>query len=280
MDIMKDFEGIKKINNDLNLDINNLYELLLKYKNQIGNVFLNETQNKIICDTTGKYCAHVYLQGNKIVIERNLDEGEVGIFHDIGENIKSINLSIIDRMIEQIYDLLVDYIKNNGEVKEHITGVEKVLYSYQKEGTFSDVFFIKDENNKNIYEVKNNKLLKEYTVANVDSKMKKININYKEKNQDRFNITLFPYTTILLSKAENQIKTIFTGNFNNKNLKISADFTDNHFIIELDEIVIGAVDSLYEVNKNEYRLEINNLEYEALIVAIQVIIDLYTEVNK
>ena len=30
MDIMKDFEGIKKINNDLNLDIDKLYEILSK----------------------------------------------------------------------------------------------------------------------------------------------------------------------------------------------------------------------------------------------------------
>ena len=275
MDIMKDFEGIKKINNTLNLDINNLYELLLKYKNQIGNVFFYEEKNKIICDTNGEYCAYVYIQDNKIVIERNLDTGENITSPNIGESIKSVDMSIADRMIEQIYDLLLDYTNHNGDFKEYITGVEKILYSYQEEKTFSDIFFIKDNTNKDIYEVTNNKLLKEYNIKNIESKMQEININYKNKSQNKFNIIKFPYTTISLSKEENENKTTFVGNIGNKRLQITADYTDNHYIVELDDIVIGAIDSLDEVNKNKYRLEINDLEYESIIIAINVIIDLY-----
>lgn len=47
MDIMKDFEGIKKINNDLNLDIDKLYEILSKYKEQIGDVFFADDKDKL-----------------------------------------------------------------------------------------------------------------------------------------------------------------------------------------------------------------------------------------
>ena len=65
---------------------------------------------------------------------------------------------------------------------------------------------------------------------------------------------------------------------NDGRLLFTADYTDNHFIIELDDIVIGAIDSLDEVHKNNYRLEINNLDYEVLIIAINIIIDLYLDI--
>ncbi len=276
MDIMKDFEGIKKINNDLNLDIDKLYEILSKYKEQIGDVFFADDKDRIICDTTGSYCAHVYLQDDKIIIERKLDSGKIDSPHNIGESIKNVNISIADRMIEQIYDLLLDYTKHDGDYKEYITGVKKVLYSFQEERKLSDVFFIKDAAQNDIYEVKNNKLLKEYTINNVEAKMRKATINYKSK--DEFNVVIYPYTTTSISKEDDTTKTTFVGNLDTRRIKITADYTDNHFIIELDDIVIGAIDSLDEVHKNNYRLEINNLDYEVLIIAINIIIDLYLDI--
>lgn len=277
MNIMKEYEGIKRINNTLNFNIDDLYKMLLEYNKQIGNVSLED--NLVICDTNGKYCIHVYLKNNQIILERKTDNNETEETHKLGEDIKSVDMSITDRMIEQIYDFLVDYINNSGVVTEIITGVKKVLYSYQSDTMFSDIFFVKDNNNKNIYEIKNNKLFKEYSINNLILKRQDVKISYKEKENNKFEISKNPYTIISIQKNEAENKTTFIGNVNNKVLKLTADFTENHFIVELNEIVIGAIDSLDAENKNKYRLEINDLEYEYIIIALNVIIDMYLGEN-
>ena len=280
MDIMKEFEGIKRINNTLNVTIDDLYKMLSKYENQIGNINLEE--NTIICNTEGKYCIYIHLTDNQITIERRIDENanesEAEKNYSVGENAKSVHMSIADRMIEQIYDFIIDYIKN-GVVTEEITGVQKILFSYQSNTLFSDIFFIKDINDQNVYEIKNNKLFKEYSVNNLSTKRQDVRISYEEKENNIFEITKAPHSSIHIQKNENEDKTTFTGNINGKVLRITADFTDNHFIVELDKIVIGAIDSLEENDKNSYRLEINNLEYEYLIISLNIILDIYLSQN-
>ena len=58
-----------------------------------------------------------------------------------------------------------------------------------------------------------------------------------------------------------------------KNIVATADYTDNHYIVEINDIVVGAIDCLNANTKDSYRIEINNLEYEYLIIALTVIID-------
>ena len=83
------------------------------------------------------------------------------------------------------------------------------------------------------------------------------------------------FTWIDITVDKEGIKTKFIGKLNSKELLVTSDYTENHFIVELDKVVIGAIDSLDEENKNKYRLEINQLEYEYLIIALNVIIDIY-----
>lgn len=69
------------------------------------------------------------------------------------------------------------------------------------------------------------------------------------------------------------MKTLLKGTMKGKELKISADYSDNHYLVEYDEIVIGAVDCLDIHLKKDYRLEINDEKYEDIIIAIAIISD-------
>lgn len=278
MDVMKEFEGIKRINNTLELSLDDIYNMLLEYNKQIGNVLLES--NRVICDTNGKYCVHIFLNENQIILERKVDKNEVEEKHKIGEEIKSVDMSIADRMIEQIYDFLKDYLNNGGNVKERITGVKKVLYAYQSDTMFSDIFYVRDDKEQDVYEIKNNKLFKEYSVNNLSLKRQDVKISYKDKSINKFEISKNPYTIIPIEKNDNDGKTTFIGNINNKVIKLTSDWTENHFIVELNEIVIGAIDSLDAENQDKYRLEINDLEYEFLVLALNIIIDIYLEEKK
>lgn len=276
MDVMKDFEGIKRIQNNLNLSLEDLYKILVEYHKQIGEV--SSEEDTIICNTNGKYCIEVKLKENQIILERKLDKDQAPEeAHKIGEKIKSVDMSIADRMIEQIYDFLLDYLNNGGIVKEYITGVKKVLYVSQSTTMLSDIFYIKDSDGKEVYEVKNNKLFKEYVIDNLILRRQDVKISYKKINDNQFEITKNPYTVIPVTKSRIDNKTTLVGTINNKLMKVTADYTDNHFIVEVNNIVIGAVDSLDAENKNRYRIEINDTEYEYLVIAANVIIDLYLE---
>ena len=60
------------------------------------------------------------------------------------------------------------------------------------------------------------------------------------------------------SKNNNENKTTFTGTINGDDIKIKADYSDNHYLIEVDEIVIGAIDTLDDQKRDSYRIEIND----------------------
>ena len=48
----------------------------------------------------------------------------------------------------------------------------------------------------------------------------------------------------------------------------------------MDEIVIGAVDCLDSQLKREYRLEINDLKHEEIVIAVAIISDYISLVEK
>ena len=75
------------------------------------------------------------------------------------------------------------------------------------------------------------------------------------------------------------VKTILKANALKKELKVSADYTDNHYLVELNEIVIGAIDCLDPVFKNKYKIEINDIKEETLIIAVAIMTDIYNLEN-
>lgn len=275
---MKDFEGIKRIDNSKDYDIDFIYKTLINYENEIGKISLSE-ENKIIADVDGKYIIEISLTENQILIQRKLEPNFEKEDINLGIDLKSIDMSKADRMIEQIYDLIIT-LKNDGSVNESITGVKKVLFAKQEEGFFKNLFYIQDESGKNIYEIKENKILKEFTLINISSKRKNISIRYTGVELGKYNIVTNSYTTININKDSSSLKTLFTGEINNKKLTVTADYSDNHYIVEYNNIVIGAIDSLNDKEKNHYRLEINNLDYEYLIICLTIIIDLNSEKQK
>ena len=90
----------------------------------------------------------------------------------------------------------------------------------------------------------------------------------------KYTIKRDSYDNIYITKKKNTTKTTYTGNVGAKDICITADFTNNHYIVEIDKIVVGAIDSLNSKDNNSYRIEINSLRYEYLMVAITLIIDL------
>lgn len=278
MDIMKEFEGFKRINNSLSLRLGEIQQVLLTYADQIGKVSIEN--NEIVCDTDGKYCIVIKISKNQIILERKADPNQLEEAHTIGESMKSVDMSIADRMLDQIYDLLTDYMENGYITKEHITGVQKVLFVEQLESVLSDTFFINNKEEEKVYEVKNNRLFKEYAINDLISKRQDVKISYKEMENNKFLISKNPYTMIPITKSQIEDKTTFVGTINNKTIKAMGDFTSNHFTIEVNDLVIGAIDSLDDVYKNRYRIEINNLEYEYLVIAINVIIDMYLDIEE
>lgn len=269
---MKDFEGIKRIENKNDFDIKFLYDTLLKYQKEIGKISL-EDDKKIIADVEGKYVIEIYLTSKHIVIERKIEKNYEEAKLELGTSAKPIDMSKADRMIEQIYDLL-NTMSENGIIKEPITSAKRILFAKQEKTFFKNHFILSTEEGKNIYEIKENKILKEFSVTNLETKRKNISIQYTGVELGKYSISTNSYTNINIEKSKTSIKTLFSGNVNNKPLTIRADYSDNHYLIELNEIVIGAIDSLDAETKDAYRLEINNIDYEYLIIALAVIIDL------
>ena len=125
--------------------------------------------------------------------------------------------------------------------------------------------------------MKDNKFTKEFSVKNVIAKREMVSVKYADIDNNRFSILKPPYTTIYLTKNEAKNKTTFSGTINGDDIKIEADYSDNHYLIEVDEIVIGAIDTLNDKTRDSYRIEINDFEFEYLILAITIIIDLYAD---
>ena len=272
MSIMNDFEGIKRIKNDRGFTIENLFEALSDYKDEIGNVELSEN-GKIIADVDGNYVIEIYIADDFIKIERVIEQGKDEPKIDVGSGLKTIDLSKADRMVEQIYDF-INTIDPTGDVTEHITGVKKVLFVKQEEGMLRNHFYFTNEKDEKIYEIKENKILREFSAMNSESRMQEFTIQYREMEMGKYTIIKTPYTLIPISKKVESVKTTFIGDILTKNIKVEADYSDNHYLVELDDIVIGAIDSLNAETKDSYRLEINDLKYEYLIVALTVIIDM------
>lgn len=270
---MKNFEGIKKVNNVAELEIEYVYKLLSQYENQIGGTVKLKEDGKILADVDGKYEIEIYLSGKYIVVERKIEEKFEEEQIVLGTDLKSIDMAKADRMVDQIYDLL-NTLSEDGKVLEPITGVKKVLFVNQNEGKLRNHFYITNEVDERVYEIRENKLLKEFIVNNLISKRKDISIQYPNAELGKYTIVKSPYNIITFQRKDNEIKTVFTAQLNSKEIVVKADYSDNHYVIELNNIVIGAIDSLNDKTKDSYRIEINDLEYEYLIVCLAVIIDM------
>lgn len=269
---MKNFEGIKKVENIKELDINQIYELLAQYKNEIGSKLELRENNKILADVDGKYEIDIYISGKYIIIERIIENGFEKENIELGIDLKSIDMAKADRMVDQIYDLL-NTLEEDRKVVEPITGVKKVLFVKQIEGKLRNHFYITTEENENVYEIRENKLLKEFTVNNLITKRKDISIQYSNGKINKYTIVKSPYNVINFIKKDNEIKTEFVGKVDMKEIVVKADYSNNHYVVEVNNIVIGAIDSLNDKTNDSYRIEINNSEYEYLVVSLTVIID-------
>lgn len=268
MSIMEDFEGVKKIKNVKNYSIDFIYSTLRDYSNELGSIELN-ADGVILIDIEGKYFIKVYLVPDFIKIERELEPNKNEI--NVNQDIKSIDLSQADRMVEQIYDLL-NTIEEDGTVTEKITGVKKVLFVAQEKTIFKNKFTFTSDSGELTYEISENKFSNEFVAVNTISKLEEFAVRCDDSVLGKYSIVKVPYLEINISKKED-MKTLFVGDLNTKELKIRSDYTGNHYLIELDEIVIGAIDLLNN-NQSRYRLEINDLSYQYLVAALAIIVDL------
>lgn len=270
---MKNFEGIKKINNVAKLEIQDIYKLLLEYEKQIGGTVKLKENEKILADVDGKYEIEIYLSGKYIVVQRRIEEKFEEETIVLGTDLKSVDMAKADRMVDQIYDLL-NTLSEDGTVLEPITGVKKVLFINQNEGKLRNHFYITNEVDEKVYEIRENKLLKEFIVNNLISKRKDISIQYPNAELGKYTIVKSPYNIITFQRKDDEIKTVFIAKLNSKEILVKADYSNNHYAVEFNNIVIGAIDSLNDKTKDSYRIEINDLEYEYLIVCLTIIIDM------
>lgn len=279
----EEFEGFKKIPNEKHIRIQELYDVLENYRDNIGEMsyIMNLDDSDILIDIDGKYNAKIYLKNDEIIIERIIEEGFVDDSPDSYENGKSIPLAHADRVIEQLYDLIRDYL-DDGNIREHITKAQKILRLSQEDKTrvfnvvpISDNFVVTDYNNEQnvLYTIKENILTKSYVIKNEVTKRDVFNLGYEGKNPSKFIISKQPFEIINIYKDSDSVKTLLKGTMKGKELKISADYSDNHYLVEYDEIVIGAIDCLDKFLKRDYRLEINDLQYEDIIIAVAIISD-------
>lgn len=278
--IFEEFEGFKKIKNEKNLSIEKIYSILEKYQNDMGKMqLLSDSDNKvIIVDIKGKYDANIRLASEYIIIERILEADAVPDELPTEEKGKQIELAQADRMIDQIYDLLNDYMDDEN-IREHITSSKLTLRmkESQNKGIFSrgTEFEIVDSNNKLLYEIEQKKFNKLFSVKSLDCHMEVTSINYENIYNKRIEIQEKPFniTTLKVDNTTDKLRFVTEGV--GKKVKISADYTDNHYLIELNEVVIGAVDCLDPQNRTDYRIEINDLREIHFVVSVAVLIDTY-----
>ena len=229
----------------------------------------------------GKYGAEIRIDENagEIIIERELNEDAIEDVDSVLEKGKDLSEAKADRIIEQLYDLINDYM-DDGIITEHITKAQKVLYMSEKEMSvkgilyLGNVFEVKDDT-KELFEIKESPITKSYSVENCLTQRKEIAINYSDYKNQTYSIVLQPFENLVFKKDPSTIKTRFIAKTSTKEYKISGDYTENHFLIELDEVVIGAIDCSNPHFKTEYRIEINNLDEMSKIVAIAVMLDTY-----
>lgn len=279
----ENFEGFKKILNDKELSINKIYGILNTYIDKIGNLKLIENADDVYLEINFdvNVIINISIKDKYIIIERILiDKEDSGIGVE-----KTLITAQADRLIEQIYDLINDYI-DDEIITEHITKANKFYSMNQIEPKkalgiipISNQFVITDKDNKNIYTISQNILNSVYSIYNIENKREEFWINYKDAEENKYVLIEQPFTRIELVKKTDEVKTIYVGKINEKNIKISGDYTDNHFLIEVDEIVVGAVDCLNITKKTQYRLEINNDEYLNLIIGTAIMCDIDNVTN-
>lgn len=289
----EDFEGFKRINNTKNLTAEQLVELLEAYKEILGEISYKFDLDSadIYIDFEGKYGTEIRIDEAKgqIIIERKLDENCIEDSGSVIENQKDLSQAKADRLIEQIYDLINDYM-DDGIITEHITSVKEVIYMSEKpvqkdmhlfgveiKGIMSNAnsFEVKDENNKLLYVINESPITKSYTFNNCETKRNEISISYSEYKNQTYSFTTQPFENLVFKKDNTTFKTRFIAKTITKEYKVSGDYTDNHFLVELNEVVIGAIDCLDPLVKTEYKIEINDLNEKSKIVAIAVILDTY-----
>lgn len=281
----ENFEGFKRVKNTKNLDTEDVLELLKKYEKKIGE--LKENENTISIHTEGKFFIELRVFTDEIVIETKQDSHPD---HDNKVNIEEarddLQLARTNRVIEQIYDLLNDYMKNDN-ITEHITAVKETLYMKERENlllggavSLGKIFELLDDYGETVYEIKESKISKLFSIKNNQTNREDVVVRYENAVNNEFTILKQPFDRIDIKKDNtNNVKTIFTGKVSTKELKVSADYSDNHFLVEVNEIVIGAIDCLDPLIKKEYNLEINDERYEYLIVALAVILDIFASNN-
>lgn len=273
---MKDFEGFKKIKNEKNYMVSDLYNMLSPFEEYTGKI---ETfDNYMTVDVDGKYLIEIIInEQNQIIIKRQLEENQTDNKINLGEDIKTIDMSQADRMIEQIYDLIMNNM-TDSELKEPITGVKKIYFIEKQNNFLADTFNIKNEKNEIVYQAKENKLLKEYKIKNNETKFELATINFTGHDFAKYSIQLNSYHNINVSidnSHTESVKNLLRSKINGKDLVAKADYTDNHYNIELDEIVIGAIDLLNDTQTPIYRIEINDNNFENIIISLAIIIYLH-----
>lgn len=278
--IFEEFEGFKKIKNEKNLSLEKIYSILEKYQKEMGNMKFSEDldNNLITIDIKGKYDANIKLVNGYIVIERILEENATPDELPSEEKGKKIELAQADRMIDQIYDLLKDYMDDEN-IKEHITASKITLRmkESQNKGIFSKgtSFEVVNSENKLLYVIVHKKFNKLFSVKSLDCHMEVTSVNYENMGNKRFEIQEKPFNITTLKVDNTTEKLRFVSDGIGKKIKISADYTDNHYLIELNEIVIGAVDCLDPQNRTEYRIEVNDLREMHFVVSVAVLIDTF-----
>lgn len=278
--IFEGFEGFKKIKNEKNLSLEKIYSILERYQKEMGNMKFSEDldNNLITIDIKGKYDANIKLANGYIVIERILEENATPDELPSEEKGKKIELAQADRMIDQIYDLLKDYMDDEN-IREHITAPKVTLKmkESQNKGIFSKgtFFEVVNSENKLLYEIVHKKFNKLFSVKSLDCHMEVTSVNYENMGNKRLEIQEKPFNVTTLKVDDTTEKLRFVSDGIGKKIKISADYTDNHYLIELNEIVIGAVDCLDPQNRTEYRIEVNDLREMHFVVSVAVLIDTF-----
>ena len=278
--IFEGFEGFKKIKNEKNLDLEKIYSLLEKYQDAMGNMKFSEDTNKNIIriDIKGKYDANIRIENDYIVIERILEENATPDELPSEEKGKEIELAQADRMIDQIYDLIKDYMDDEN-IREHITSSKITLRMKESpnKGIFSKgtFFEVVNEENKLLYEIVHKKFNKLFSVKSLECHMEVTSVNYENLRVKKIEIQEKPFNITSFKVDSTVDKLRFISDGIGKKVKISADYTDNHYTVELNEIVIGAVDCLDPQKRTEYRIEVNDLKEMHFVVSIAVLIDTY-----
>lgn len=275
-----EFEGFKKIKNEKGLTLENIYSILEKYQNDMGTMkLLEDFDNEAInIDILGKYDAKIRISNDFIIIERILEEGKLPDEQPTEYKGKNIELAQADRMIDQIYDAIKDYMED-GVIKEHITSSKLVLQMTEnnEKGIFSkgNFFEVTDQENKMVYEIVHKKINKLFSLKSIECHMEVTSINYGDKKNRIIEIIEKPFNITRIKVDTTTEKLRFISEGIGKKVKISADFTDNHFLVEVNEIVVGAIDCLDPINKTKYRIEINDLREKHFVVSVALLVDTY-----